>query len=303
MPRRERVDTGEELIESEDEDSEAAQGLARETPSDEERETDGRAAAERARTPPGAPSGRAVPPSPARLPESDEPGLDKAESSESTADESGPGEPGSPEAAGAPLGADRPSQRGEAASGKAERLSLGLFALLTLAGALLFFKFLYGGKSDSTREVPARSLATPIRGELITLSEVAHYWRSRQTEDRGRSAYAILPEVLLKLDPGASKHGYVRIEFTDSDGALRGDVMSVKFENGKFISSGRAERISADGFEVTLAGTEGFTSSALFQAYLGNQDPRWTLRLQEGSDYSSGPWKPLGFVEIRNEKK
>jgi hypothetical protein len=187
--------------------------------------------------------------------------------------------------------------------GPAERLSLVAFVVISLIGAVFFFKFLYRGKPDSPQERPLHSLPGPIRGELVTLREVEYYWRDRTTEDRGRSGFAVLPEVLLKLDPATSKAGYVRVEFSDGDGRLRGDVVTVKFENGKFVDSRRGERLQADGVEVALACTEGFPSFTLFQAYLGNQDPRWTVRIEEGPDYSNGPWKTLGFVEIRNEKK
>jgi hypothetical protein len=296
MPRPERMDLEEELLDDDEETRPSPPVRAPESPSAAKQKTpeaDGTPAAEPA-TPGAAPDS-------SRRRESVESAAEAGSSESADSADLADG-PESQDVAGAPPG-DGTHGGGFGRIGKAERISLAVFAALALLGAILFFKFLYGGKSETTREMPARSLATPIQGELITLIEARHHWRDRHPDDPGRSDYGILPELILKAGPAPSKPGYVRVEFIDSEGELRGDVMTVKFENGKFVDSGRSERVSEDGTEVALACTEGFVSSTLFHAYLGNRDPRWALRIQEGADYSNGPWKTLGFVEIRNEKK
>ncbi|MGI8605343.1 MAG: hypothetical protein ACR2OZ_20410 [Verrucomicrobiales bacterium] len=187
--------------------------------------------------------------------------------------------------------------------GRNEWMALGGVLLVVLVGAALFFKFLYGGVSGTAVEKPTRSLSVPLKGKLVKINNVEHSWRERRPTDRGRNDFILLPEVTLTIDPAASSQGYLRVIFADSEGSTRGDVASVKFEGGRFKPSNRGEQVNPDGTQASLACTEGFHSTTLFRSYLANEDPRWTLRIEEGADYSKGPWTALGFVEIRNEKK
>jgi hypothetical protein len=292
MPRQERVDTSEELSAEEDDMAVAEPG---ETMAD----------SPSVRDPEGANAGPAVakPPAfsdpalPSEQPQEDEaPVTDREEDADEWVEVPN-------EAAEGPAPPQFSFKNWIARFGRTEWISLGGFLLIAVVAAILFFNFIGGGVTGPGRDRASRSLSLPLKGKIVKLTGVDHHWRDRQPGDHGRSDYLVLPEARLTLDPGSSNNGYVRVEFADPTGRIRGDVVTVKVEGGKFKGSGRGGQVSADGAQVAMVCTEGFESSTIFRAYLGNEEPRWTIRLEEGPDYSKGPWSTLGFVQIRNEKK
>lgn len=200
--------------------------------------------------------------------------------------------------------APAPSRRGPAVRlSRGEMISLGAILLLALIGGILFFRYLYADAGLMSGSQSAPELSLPVRGEIATLTQVEHHWRERQEGDPGSPDEVVRPEVVLTLDPQASGSGYLRVEFQDSRGRIRGDIVTVKVENGAFKPLERGERVAADGRSVAVVATEGFPSVTHFRAYLGNEEPRWQVRLEEGADYSRGPWKTLARFPLRNANK
>lgn len=213
--------------------------------------------------------------------------------------------PSSPAAGSAPAEAPAspaPPLRVPLKFGPAELGALGGFAVFGLVACVLFFKYLYKEDRTPKGEKPALSLSTPVNGQIATLTRAESNWRQRKPSDRGRADFTQLPELRLAVDPAQSKDGYLRIEIADSRGELQGDVIMLRLEGGKFKDTGRGEALADGGASVSVAGTEGFASEPALRWYLGNSDPRWTVRIQEGADYSKGPWTTLGYARIANEK-
>jgi len=73
-------------------------------------------------------------------------------------------------------------------------------------------------------------------------------------------------------------------------------------KEGKFKSFGAGQKVNESGTEAAITGTVGFQSTALFAAYIGGEGDRWQVRLQEGTDYSKGPWTTLATMQIDNTK-
>lgn len=190
-----------------------------------------------------------------------------------------------------------------AALGRSEKLSLAGGGVFVLLSGLVFLKYLHAYPEPvRDAEIPAR-FAAPVAGKLATFAAGEGYWRERTEEDRVQSTERILPVAQLRLDPAASGTGFVRVEFLDSERKIRGDIAVLTVEGGRFKDSGRGEKISADGAEVTVAGTVGFSSETLFRSYVIDTEPRWAIRLREGADYADGPWTVLGSALLADEQR
>lgn len=189
------------------------------------------------------------------------------------------------------------------------RLALGKQELATAAGLLLFalisgalfFKFLYAHSAPLDKEELARQFATPLKGSLVTIESATAAWRSRAEGDRAQSDETVLPTLALALAPGQASAGFVRVEFVDTEAKLRGDVYVLAVEGGKFKDSGRGEAIEEGGLKAVLTGTVGFKTQVLYATYSTGDEPRWSVRIKEGTDASDGPWNLLGAAEIPNK--
>jgi len=186
--------------------------------------------------------------------------------------------------------------------GRVELMALAGFALVALVAAGLFFKYLYDHSQASPTQEQVARFTLPLNGKVATITAATVGWRERTPQDRVRAEETVIPELKLSLDPSSAGTGFIKIEFLDSDQAVRGDVMTLALDNGKLKNSSRGEKISSDGTEATIVGTAGFQSTALFAAYIGGEGDRWQVRLQEGADYSKGPWTTLATVQIENTK-
>ncbi|MFN0125868.1 MAG: hypothetical protein ACKV19_04185 [Verrucomicrobiales bacterium] len=186
--------------------------------------------------------------------------------------------------------------------GASEWAALAACGGLAVVGGLLFVKFMY------THPAPFRGADLPMRfnlplaGPLVRLSGAEAAWRDRQEGDVGRIEEAFVPTLLLTLDPGQTSSGFVRVEFVDSEDRIRGDVMTVAIEGGRFRDDGRGEVVEEGGTRVRLTGTVGFRSEALFASYLSGEEPRWLVRVKAGPDSANGPWTDLGAARIPNRK-
>lgn len=186
--------------------------------------------------------------------------------------------------------------------GRNELLAMGGFALLGLISIVWFFRCLYAHpKEDIPPEIP-KHFPQPLKGQLLTLAQADTGWRDRVEADRVRAEEVILPRLHVKLDPSGASKGFLRIEFLDTEGKIRGDIPTVAIEGGRFKDSGRGEQVSADGTEVTVSGTVGFISRSLFAIYRGGEETRWSVRLREGPDYSHGPWSIFGQAQVSDQK-
>lgn len=184
-----------------------------------------------------------------------------------------------------------------------EKLSLaGCIGVVVIAGAV-FLKYLHAYPAPSQSNQIASEFALPLQGQLATLSAVETFWRHRVDEDNAPTHEKVLPVAKLSLGSGSGSNGFVRVEFLDSERKIRGDIAVLTIEGGKFKDTGRGEKISADGLSAEVASTVGFPSETLFGSYLIEDEPRWVLRLREGSDYSDGPWTILGMAEMANDKR
>jgi len=194
------------------------------------------------------------------------------------------------------------SGRGAGRFGPSEWLALAGCAVVAVAGALLFFKFLYAHPAPTRAEKLPLAFAVPLSGGLVTLSGAEVGWRDRVDGDKAQAEEAVVPTAVLELAGGAASSGFVRVEFVDADDKIRGDIMTVAVEGGRFVDGGRGEVVEEGGLRLRLAGTVGFRSQALFGSYLVGDEPRWSVRIKEGGDYSNGPWNPLGAAVIPNKK-
>jgi hypothetical protein len=186
--------------------------------------------------------------------------------------------------------------------GRNELVALSGFALLVVLSAIWFFRCLFAHPAElGIPEIP-KQFPLPLQGQFITIAEAATGWRDRAESDRARAEEVVLPTVSVKLDPSRSKQGFLRVEFIDTDGKIRGDIATVEFAGGRFKDNGRGEKLSADGTEVTVTGTVGFNSRSLFTVYLAGEETRWSIRLREGPDYSNGPWSLLGQARVSDRK-
>jgi len=202
--------------------------------------------------------------------------------------------------AGAPSGPRSTSSR---KFGTAEWAALGGFAVLALLGAVLFFKFLYAHPAPTQGKGLPSTFTLPLAGPAVRLSQAEAGWRERVDGDKARAEEVVLPVITLTLDPAQPSTGYVRVEFVDPDDKIRGDILTVAIEGGRFKDGGRGEIIEDGGLKVRLTSTYGFRSHALFMSYMAGQEPRWSVRVKEGPDSSNGPWTELGASLIPNTKQ
>lgn len=214
----------------------------------------------------------------------------------------GPGEKAVPVAEADASSAVRGVGRSARGFRAAEWAALAACAVFAVLGGILFVKFMY------THPAPLRGADLPMRfklpmvGPLVRLSGAEAAWRDRQEGDIGRIEEAVVPTLLLTLDPGHASSGFVRVEFVDSEDRIRGDVMTVAIEGGRFRSEGRGEVVEEGGTRARLTGTVGFRSPALFASYLSGDEPRWSVRVKSGPDSANGPWTELGAARIANKK-
>lgn len=210
-----------------------------------------------------------------------------------------------------PEAATGPSDEAEGAHGRrstskgfgpSEWAALAGFGVLALVGAVLFFKFLYAHPAPTQGEGLPDRFSLPLAGPSVRLSGAESGWRARVEGDKARAEEAVLPVISLTLDSSQASSGFVRVEFIDTDDKIRGDIMILAVEGGRFKDGGRGEVIAEGGLRVDLTGTVGFRSHALFSSYLAGQEPRWSVRVKEGPDSSNGPWTELGAALISNTK-
>jgi hypothetical protein len=210
------------------------------------------------------------------------------------------GEADSPDVVSAPAPGVR--RVGPRRFGASEWAALAGCALLAVVGGILFFKFLYAHPAPTEgRGLPSK-FSVPLAGSLVRLTGAEAGWRARKDTDKAAATEVILPTVTLALDPGHASSGFVRLEFIDSDGLIRGDIMTLEVEGGRFKDGGRGEVVAEGGQKVEVTCTVGFRSEALFTSYRAGEEPRWSVRLKEGPNYSEGPWNDLGAASIPNTK-
>jgi hypothetical protein len=186
--------------------------------------------------------------------------------------------------------------------GRNELLALGGFAILGLISTVWFFRCLFAHPAEIGLPQIAKHFSLPIKGQLATLTEADSGWRHRVETDRVRAEEVVLPTLRVKIDPSRASQGFLRVEFIDTEGKIRGDIATVEFAGGRFKDSGRGEKLSNDGTEITVSGTVGFNSHSLFTVYLGGEETRWSVRLREGADYSNGPWSLMGQAQVSDRK-
>ncbi len=182
--------------------------------------------------------------------------------------------------------------------GRPELISLAAFGLILLVGVVYFRKWIYGAAPESSRVVAVHTLSLPVKGKLVTIKTFSSGWREKKA---GKAAGTVVPFATFTVDAGTVQDGFVRVQFMDSEGEIRGDVATIEFKGGHPKDSGRGEVVNGD--EVTLLGTQGFESTARYLAYRTGTEGVWKIRLQEGADYSKGPWQNLGFVEIETRRQ
>ena len=217
-----------------------------------------------------------------------------------TADETPPADEARPKEPPAAAG-----RRGATAGrklGPAEWAALGGFALVTLMAGGLFLKFLYGHPAPIQGKGLSEAFELPMAGPAVRLSAAEAAWRERAEGDKAQADEVVVPTLTLTLDSGHASKGFVRVEFVDSEQKIRGDVLTLTVEGGRFTDSGRGEAIEEGGLKARLTGTVGFRSKALFTSYQAGEEPRWSVRVKEGPDYSNGPWTELGAALIPNTK-
>lgn len=184
--------------------------------------------------------------------------------------------------------------------GSSEWAALAGFGVLGVVAAVLFFKFLYGHPAPVQGPGLPKAFKVPMAGAVVHLVGAEAAWRPRAESDKARTEEVMLPSLSLTAGAAPSSKGFVRVEFLDPDGKIRGDVMTVEIEGGKFKDGGRGEVVEEGGTKVRLVGTVGFRSHPLFTSYLTSDETRWSVRLKEGADYSNGPWTELGAALIPN---
>lgn len=186
--------------------------------------------------------------------------------------------------------------------GSAERAALAGFAAVVLLAGGLFLKFLYAHPAPIHEDLISTEFPSPLAGEVVKLSGAELGWRDRVDSDKAQAEEVVVPTALLVLDEGASSTGFLRVEFIDPEGKIRGDILTVGIEGGRFKDGGRGEVIEEGGRRLRLVGTVGYRSQALFSSYLVGEEPRWSVRLKEGADYSKGPWSQFGAALIPSKK-
>lgn len=184
--------------------------------------------------------------------------------------------------------------------GAVEWAGLAGFGLVALVTGALFFRYLYAHRAPLRGPGPPAAFAVPLAGPAVRLSGAEAGWRLRAEGDKAAAAEVVVPMLTLTLDGGQPSRGFVRVEFADSEDRIRGDVLTVAIEGGRFTDSGRGEIIEEGGRKARLVGTVGFRSRALFTSYLAGEETRWSVRLKEGPDSADGPWTDLGVALIPN---
>jgi hypothetical protein len=152
----------------------------------------------------------------------------------------------------------------------------------------------------------------PIKGALVTITEAASNWRKRADTDRvaqmevilpspGLQLPEIIPQVTFTIDPDASREGYLRFIFRDSEGKPRGDTRVVHVKGGKLSPSDMGEIIKGDN-EGAVYGSNGLINIHAYNSYTGNNQPRWSVEVAESAAYDADDkdWKVLGAFEVRN---
>jgi hypothetical protein len=183
--------------------------------------------------------------------------------------------------------------------------SMGFIVLLLIAGWWTMVHFLYreqsagGGLAQGTQAAKT-TFAFPMKGEVATIESITHGWRDRVSGDRAKPDFTVLPFVRIKT-AGGQGPGFIRVWFVDSKGQPQGDIATLKLDNGQFKDVGRGEKLISPQ-EAEIACTFGFKSNTEHQAYLANADRQWRLKVEQGVDYSKGPWVVLGENDLDNQK-
>jgi hypothetical protein len=193
-----------------------------------------------------------------------------------------------------------------------EKVSLGVgCAILVGFGAWLLRSATSAANSDGKGSRTWPDL--PMKGEVITVSEAASGWRKRAESDRvaqmevllpapGLKMPEVIPQVTFTIDGSASKDGYLRFIFKDSDGRPRGDTRVIHVAGGKLADLGKGEIIKS-ATEATIYGSYGLLDSDSYYTYASSPDPRWSVEVAESPSYDADDkdWKVLDTFNVRNE--
>lgn len=177
-----------------------------------------------------------------------------------------------------------PDKRVESATGAGRSLfgqlkPLELASLIVIALGCLGGIFLFNSWSKSglpPRSVPAKPAETaPSRldGQIVQISKLEAYWRSKDESDSSKVMSKFLPELSLTLDGGTK--GYLLAIFRNAEGELV-DTADLKIEAGKFVSTGNDT--------ATLTATIGLENEFVLATYRAEDRWRWNVTLRESAD-------------------
>ncbi|MDB6134971.1 MAG: hypothetical protein JWM59_3214 [Verrucomicrobiales bacterium] len=197
---------------------------------------------------------------------------------------------------------------------KTEKLGIAAVLAVMLIMAGIFSSSLYAGRPASADSSAQAVPSLPMKGNVATITKIDTLWRPTKTSDRvsmvdtllpevSRYPSALLPEVKFSIDPGASKTGFLRFLFLDSDGQITGDVLVLKVNQGKLesVNSGAEVASPTDG---VLYCSLGFLDKASYMSYALSGLRRWSVEISESTDYSAREegWKRLGLFEVRDHQ-
>jgi hypothetical protein len=172
-----------------------------------------------------------------------------------------------------------------------EKAALAVVGLILLVAGFVFLQAMLPDNPADPGDPAQSKPKLPVKGTLVTVSEVETFWRDRIEGDAAKPETKFLPAVKLQTS-GGSGNGYLQVLLRDPDGRIRGDSHTFPLQGGR--------PASGDGSQCLAVGTEGYGNPLLFMEYRGNLEKNWTVELLESKEQKApaDQWRRIAYFEM-----
>ncbi len=135
----------------------------------------------------------------------------------------------------------------------------------------------------------------------MQLSNISVQWRQKNTRSGGPDDTQVVPELAADVaSASAGGSAFLKILFINGEDSIVGDVRSAKIAGGKLVDSSKGETV-IDNRRLVVSASRGLADETEFISYKFSEEPRWTIRVEEGSNYASGPWNLIANFELTGD--
>jgi len=147
-----------------------------------------------------------------------------------------------------------------------EKGGLALLAALLLLAAVAFV--IASWKRLPTNPTLAEATDFPVKGNIVTVKQVATFWRVPTEQDRVRRETKMIPVVMLEIEGGPAG---LRVFFRNAQNEVVGDSVTRTAQSGT----------------LEFAATSGFEADGMLAAYRTNESKPWKVEVFEARSADS----------------